>query len=435
MSKLNKQQHLTARSVLCASDGDHNDGDGLVLRVSSRTNSASWVFRYTSPGGKRREMGLGAAQRSSVRDAGASITAARDAALEARVLLRRGIDPLAERDARRQRERQAEEERKAEKARERWTLARCARDYHERVIERTRTDKHAAQWISSLENHMPAAVWHKPIADLTAQDLLNALQQAAPHERARRHGDLGETLRRIRQRLDSVFEDAMFYGRASSNPAQAIRRKLNESRPANSKGQFAALDYRQAPALVHRVRRLPGTAARCLEFAVLTVSRTGEVLLAQWSEFDLERAVWTIPGERMKRGEPHTVYLTPRALEIVRSQLGQDPHLVFPSTQKQAEENGRRKPMSNMALLSVLSRLGVREATTVHGLCRATFSTWANETGAGRPDVIEACLAHSEANAVRRAYNRAQFAQERRALLLEWADYLGSERRFEMLVA
>lgn len=272
MSKSNTQQPLTARSVLSASDGNHNDGGGLVLRVSAKTNTASWVFRYTSPSGKRREMGLGAVLRTSVKDAGASLTAARDAALEARVLIRRGIDPLEDRDARRTREQQAEEVRKAEKARERWTFARCARDYHERVIERTRTDKHAAQWISSLENHIPAAVWHKPIADITPQELLDALQHAAPHQRARRHGDLGETLRRIRQRLDSVFEDAMFYGRASSNPAQAIRRKLNESRPVSDKGRFAALDYRQAPALFRRIRDLPGTAARCLEFAILTAS-------------------------------------------------------------------------------------------------------------------------------------------------------------------
>jgi integrase len=216
----------------------------------------------------------------------------------------------------------------------------------------------------------------------------------------------------------------MFYGRATSNPAQAIRRKLNESRPVNEKGQFAALDFRQAPALFARIRNLPGTAPRCLELAVLTASRTSEALHARWVEFDLENQIWTIPGERMKRGEPHTVYLTPRAVEIVRGQLGQDPLLVFPSTQKHTDENGLRKPMSNMALLAVLDRLGVRSETTVHGLCRATFSTWANETGAARPDVIEACLAHSEADAVRRAYNRAQFANERRELLQAWESYL-----------
>ena len=85
----------------------------------------------------------------------------------------------------------------------------------------------------------------------------------------------------------------------------------------------------------------------------------------------------------------------------------------------------RGKPQSNMAMLAALDRLGVRDLTTVHGLCRATFSSWANETAAARPDVVEACLAHSEADLVRKAYMRAQFAAERRALLLAWGEYLG----------
>ena len=75
-------------------------------------------------------------------------------------------------------------------------------------------------------------------------------------------------------------------------------------------------------------------------------------------------------------------------------------------------------------MLMLLRRIGIADATTVHGLCRSTFSTWANETGAARPDVIEACLAHREANLVRAAYNRAQFGSERRALLASWADFL-----------
>ncbi len=82
------------------------------------------------------------------------------------------------------------------------------------------------------------------------------------------------------------------------------------------------------------------------------------------------------------------------------------------------------KPLSNMALLAVLDRMGLRERTTVHGL-RSAFSTWANETGAARPDVIEACLAHREADRIRAAYNRTEFAAERRALLAAWADYCG----------
>ena len=223
----------------------------------------------------------------------------------------------------------------------------------------------------------------------------------------------------MRQRLDSVFEDAQFFGRCGGNPAAAIRRKLTEARPKKA-GEFAALDYRQAPALLARLRIMQGTGARCLKLAVLTAARTPEALLAEWSEFDLQACQWVVPGERMKRGEPHTVFLSPRAVDILKTQQGQDDRYVFPLTMKGREG----KPQSNMAMLAVLDRLGVRDRTTVHGLCRSTFSTWANETAAARPDVIEACLAHSETDLVRKAYNRAQFADERRALLLAWEGYL-----------
>lgn len=412
---------LSAREVHKAGDGDHADGGNLVLRV--RGESASWVFRYTAPSGKRREAGFGVVRRGSAQQAGDSLTAARRRAHDARELLQRGVDPIEDRDQRREAAQQAEQQRKATAARERMTLARVARDYHERVIEPSRTPKHAAQWISSLENHMPAAIWHKPIADIEAPELLAALLGVTAHERARNltsgADSLPETVRRIRQRLDSVFEDAIFHGRASVNPAAAIKRKMREAAPKRAaKGSFAALPYREAPAFMHRLRAAEGISARCLEFAVLTAARTSEALLASWSEFDIDSATWVVPAERMKAGEPHTVFLSARAVEILKGLQGLHQTYVFPSPMLSD------KPMSNMALLAVLDRLGVRDQTTVHGLCRATFSTWANETGAARPDVIEACLAHEESNRVRAAYNRAQFNDERRALLQAWAVFL-----------
>ena len=120
----------------------------------------------------------------------------------------------------------------------------------------------------------------------------------------------------------------------------------------------------------------------------------------------------------MKGGEDHDVYLTPRALEIIENMRElQGSPWVFPSV------TNREKPMSNMAMLVLLNRMGMEKETTVHGLCRASFSTWANDLGIARPDVIEACLAHREADKVRSAYNRASFTAERRQLLLAWAAF------------
>jgi integrase len=433
MAAINK---LAARKVQAAGEGDHADGGGLLLRVNG--GRATWVLRFTAPTGKRREMGLGAAHRASVAQAGESLKTARDLAHEARELLRRGVDPIDSRDERRSVERDAEQARKAERERQQRTLARCARDYHARVIEPSRTEKHAAQWLASLENHVPDDLWHSPIETITAPAVLAALNAVKPHERARNLTDdhrLAETVRRIRQRLEAIFEDATFHGWCASNPAAAVRRKLREQAPRVKKGQFKALAYREAPALLARIRATEGTAARALEFAVLTAARTGEVLGIEWSEIDFDAATWTVPAERMKAREAHTAPLSGRAVDILRAQRRIDPRLVFPSPATLDRPDGKRRPLSNMAMLATLDRLGVRDRTTVHGLCRSTFSTWANESGAARPDAIEACLAHREGDRIRAAYNRSKFDDERRTLLESWAQYLEGAKVIPLQVA
>jgi integrase len=402
---------LTAREVQAAGTGDHRDGGGLLLKVYG--SRARWLFRYTNPAGVRRAMGLGVAHRDSMAAAGKSLAAARDAADKARKLLAAGVDPIEAKAADREKARKADEAKKSAVKHERATLARVARAYHERVIEGSRSRKHAAQWIASLEANVPPELWHKPVAEVTAPELLamlTALQARIP-----------ETASRVRQRLDSIFEDAVFHGLASANPAATVRRKLREARGRRVRGQFRALPYVDAPASIAKLRKLEGIAARCLEFAVLTAARTGEVLGATWAEFDLGGGVWTVPGARMKGGEEHVVHLPPRALAILEEQRTRGQTFVFPAPTL----DGR--PLSNMAMLMLLRRLGIADATTVHGLCRSTFSTWANETAAARPDVIEACLAHREGDKIRAAYNRAQFAGERRKLLEAWAAYLDGQ--------
>lgn len=399
---------LSVREVQTLGEGDHGDGGGLVLRIGG--NAAHFIFRFTAPSGRRREMGLGPVHRNNAGAAGQCLSAARDAAARARALLQLGTDPIDERDRERQAARDAVAAAKAYKKREQLTLARAARDYHEREIEPVASSKHGAQWLSSLENHMPAELWNAPIASVSAPALLDfmiGLQNQVP-----------ETAMRVRQRLEAIFEDAVFRKLCESNPAGPLRRKLRGAKARRKRKQFAALPFSEAPAFMVLLRATEGIAARCLEFAVLTAARTGEAIGAQWSEVDLDAGTWTVPADRMKAGEPHVIYLSEPAQALLQAQRGLDKRYVFPSPAL----DGR--PLSNMAMLALLGRMGMRERTTVHGLCRATFSTWANETAAARPDVVEACLAHQESNQVRKAYNRAQFAAERRALLSAWADYL-----------
>ncbi len=241
---------------------DTTDGGGLWLRVNKQGHAA-WVWRFTSPSGKRREMGLGVCHRQSAKHAGDSTSQARKLADTARAQLDQGTDPLDARNAHRDVAKAKEEASKREAATtrvvEHWTLARCARDYHERVVEPKLSSKHAAQWIASMENHIPASLWHAPVVTVTAPQLVAALLAMKPHKRARQLGGgdrLGETRGRVLQRLATVFDDAIFHGRAASNPAgSATRRKVTEAAPKRRKGAHRALAYGEAPAVMQAIEQ------------------------------------------------------------------------------------------------------------------------------------------------------------------------------------
>lgn len=413
---------LSVREVMNAREGEHRDGGGLILRCSGE--NAAWVFRYTAATGKRREMGLGTCERSNAQTAGASIKAAREAAGKARAMLGEvpPRDPITERERAKQAARAAAARRKAEKQSTQATLARESRSYHEKVIEPTCTGKLARDWINRLETHVPKAIWHKPIAEVTRLELLEFLRE---HQR-----EFLDTAQRTRVALDDVFENALERGLVTSNPVAELRTKLRrENKSAKRRRSFPAMPYAQLADFIARLRQQPGIAARCLEFLILTAARTGEAVGAAWSEFDLQNCVWTVPGQRMKAREDHVVHLVPRAVEIVEEMRGIDDTLVFPSPSKKP---GRT--LSNMALLALLQRRMGHADVVVHGF-RSSFSTWANESGQARPDVIEAALAHREADRIRASYNRAAFMAERKELLERWGDFLDGNAPVSNVVA
>jgi len=405
---------LSPREVQVARDGDHPDGGGLVLRV--REPRAVWVFRYTSPKGRRRDAGFGVAHRDSLAEAGASLRQARERAGLARDSLAAGIDFLDQKKSEREAAAQERAAARAHRAAQQITLARYTRRYHETQIEPKFNRKYASVWLASLERHMPSEVWHKPLAEVAAVELYEALAAVKR--------ELPETADRMRRRLAAVFDDAMFFGLCTNNPANTIRRKLAAAAGApGGERSLAALPHTEVPAFVTELRRQPGIAARALEFALLTAARTGEVIGAVWDEIDERAGLWRVPGVRMKgprdrRRADHVVYLVDRARAIVDEMRALGGVHVFPAP------SDPRRPLSNMAMLTLLKRMKFDRRTTVHGLCRASFSTWANENAIARPDVIEAALAHREEDLVRAAYNRASFAAERAALLRAWADFI-----------
>lgn len=188
------------------------------------------------------------------------------------------------------------------------------------------------------------------------------------------------------------------------------------------KGHHAALPWAAMPAFMAALAQREGIAARALEFLVLTAARSGEARGVRWSEIDLERAIWTVPAQRMKGGREHRVPLSAAAIAALETMMPLRPRktedvpgaLVFPGL--------RRAPMSDMTLGAVMKRMKV-EGATPHGM-RSAFRDWATEDAAAPFEVAEMALAHVVGDETVRAYLRADLFDQRRELMDRWAAFL-----------
>jgi integrase len=380
---------------LAKKPGLHGDGGGLYLRVTSAT-ARSWVFRFMLDG-KAREMGMGSYPEIS-------LAQARTAAMGARQLRAQGKDPVGERKTARVQER-------ADAARA-MTFRHCAEKYIAAREAAWRNSKHAAQWSATLETYvMPL------IGDLPAQAvdvalvhrILEPIWSAKP-----------ETASRVRGRMEAILDWAATRGyRHGENPAR-WKGHLENLFPQRSKVRrvrhHAALPFAEIGAFMVALKREEGLAALALQFTIMTAARTGEVIAAQWSEIDFGDETWTVPAERMKAGREHRVPLSKPALVILgeRHKAAAGSEYVFPGAQK-------RKPLSNMAMLQTLRRMG-RGNLTVHGF-RSTFRDWAAERTTYPAEVAEAALAHVVGDKVEAAYRRGDLFDKRRKLMAAWAEF------------
>jgi integrase len=311
-----------------------------------------------------------------------------------------GVDPIAQRDVERQQQR-------LEAARAQ-TFDQCAAAYIAAHRAGWKNVKHAEQWENTLAAYASPAFGALPVADIDTAAVMRALGPI--------WNTKTETASRVRGRIEKVLDWATVQGfRTGENPAR-WRGHLDKLLPKRSKVQkvqhHPALPYAEAPAFMAKLRAQEGIAARALEFLILTATRTGEVIGARWDEFDLEAGSWTIPAERMKAGKEHEVPLSARALEIVQGLAKMRPgSYVFPGRRP-------RDPLSNMALLALLKRMG-RSDLTAHGF-RSTFSDWAHETTNFPSEVIEMALAHTIRNKVEAAYRRGNLREKRRELMDAW---------------
>jgi len=371
-----------------------SDGGGMYLLVAP-DGARYWRQDYRFAD-KRRTLALGVYPIVTLADA-------RTRRAEARALLGKGLDPSAAKKATKRAAKLASEN----------TFEAIAREWIANERHRL-APRYWALLLARLEADIFSQIGSRPIADIYAPELLEVLRKVEQR-------GVIETARRLRQTCGQVFRYAIATGRAKHDPTAALRGALRS--PGRPRGH-KAMALNEVPSFLAALDAYDGDQRTrlALRLVVLTFARTTELRAARWSEFEnLGEAepLWRIPAERMKMKREHIVPLAPQAvaaLSELRNLPGADASpFLFPSPSRQG-------CMSNNTMLYALYRMGYHGRATVHGF-RAVASTALNEMGF-RPDLIERQLAHEEHNAVRAAYNRAEYLAERRAMMNHWAGYL-----------
>ena len=384
---------MRARKPGLKSDG----GGGLYLK-----DGASWIFRYAR-GGRRRDLGLGPARDITLAEA-------RGKAAEARRAILDGRDPIAERRA------------SAAALAKAMTFAELGADYIKIHRAGWRSEKHAVQWEQSLARFAYPVLGDMKPDEIGVAEVLGVLTPiwtAKPVTGAR-----------VRNRIELILDAAKARGlRSGENPAR-WRGHLDKLLPPRAKlrrvEHFAALPYAEVPDLMTELRQRDSVPAKALAFAILTATRSGEVLGATWGEVDLDRKAWTIPAERTKALREHRVPLSDPALAILAEMAAiRSGDHVFPG-----QRAGRSLSPDMMSM--TLARMG-RKAT-VHGF-RSGFRDWSgNETHFPR-EVCEQALGHVVGDQVEQAYRRGDALEKRRALMDAWAAFIGTSGRCGKVIA
>jgi integrase len=392
---------------------------GCTCQVSP-SGGKSWLLRITvgkrpnptEPGSflqRRREFGLGRYPDLPLKDA-------RSKAGEVRTQIARGLDPITERKA-------ATSAALAYQARQK-TFAECERATLEVKRLALKGGKTAALWRSRFDTYVHPVLGKRIVGEITGEEVAAVLEPIWQSKHP--------TARKLRQWIKAVFDYAKAKKyRSGDNPAEwkgCLETLLGK--PRHRVQHCPSLPYGRTAEFLRALGNRGGNSARALEFAILTAARSGEVRGAPWSEFDLDKKLWTIPSERMKEGRAHRVPLSNAAIELLKKQKTAG-HATYPFA------NTKGAPLSDMALSKLIKDMhaanvkagGVgyldpnyEEVAVPHGF-RSSLKDWARNETQYADEVSELALAHVNDDATRAAYARDELLGLRSALMIDWANF------------
>ena len=381
----------------------HTDGGGMYLLVTKAGKYWRMNYRFA---GKRKTLALGVYPAVSLEEA-------RQGREKARKLLAQDIDPSAAK----------QEGRQATATAAANTFELVAREFHKSKDDSWSTG-YAAKWLRGLEKDLFPYLGALPLASITAPVLLNALR------RVEKRGAI-ESAHTLRQTAGQVFLYGVQTGRCERNPAPDLNGAL---KPVNVKHMAAILEPVKVGELMRAIDGYLGQpmTRAALALSALLFQRPGNIRQMEWAWVSADNALLTIPSQDMKRrkhqkvnGRPHLVPLAPQALAYLKELRPLTGHgrYVFPGL-RTAE-----RPMSDNTINAALRRMGFsKDEMSAHGF-RATARTLMIERMPGiSADVIEAQLAHGKSGPLGMAYDRAEFMEQRRKMMIEWADYLDKLR-------
>lgn len=375
-----------------------SDGNGLYIHVS-QTGGKLWRIAYRF-NGKQKTLSLGAYPALSLKEARVRLD-------EIKSLLAEGIDPGVQK-----KESKANVLAIAKKQAQ--TFETVAREWHAKKSSGL-TPNYAKQVIQRLEAFVFPFLGNRPITELKAADFLSTFQKVEARGRI-------EMAHRLAQMCGQVMRYARIAGIVEIDVASGLTEALT---PTPIRHHATITDPKEIGVLLRAIDDYSGSLVTqyALKIMPYVFVRSVELRGAVWEEIDLSAKTWTIPAIRMKMRRPHYVPLATQVVNLFQElrEISQNGTLVFPSPFSAS------RYLTDMGLLVALRRMGYDKNTmTIHGF-RSMASTLLNEQGY-RPDVIEAQLAHGERNAVRAAYNHAEYLKERRNMMQAWADYLDTLR-------